>query len=45
MASREKDRICVSLFGFRAEAEGLKGIAAFVFVVSLLFTARLVGLF
>ena len=43
MAPRE--RISVSLFGIKAEAEGLKGIAAFVLVAALLFIARFAGLF
>jgi hypothetical protein len=39
-----KDRISISLFGVEAEAEGLKGIAAFLLIAALLFTARLAGL-
>lgn len=39
-----KERISVSLFGIKAEAEGLTGIAAFVLVVALLFIGRLAGL-
>jgi hypothetical protein len=38
------DRISVSLFGLKAEAEGVKGIAAFLAVASLLFAARWMGL-
>ncbi len=39
-----KDRIAVSLFGIKAEAEGFKGIVAFLLVAALLFAARWVGL-
>jgi hypothetical protein len=40
-----KERISVSVFGIKAEAEGVRGIAAFVLVAALLFIARLAGLF
>lgn len=39
-----KERISVSLFGLKAEAEGVKGIAAFLLVAALLFAARWIGL-
>jgi hypothetical protein len=45
MAQRPpKERIAVSLLGFRAEAEGAMGIAAFLVVVALLFAAKWEGL-
>ena len=39
-----KDRIAVSFVGLKAEAEGVKGIAAFLVVAALLFAARWIGL-
>ncbi len=39
-----RERISVSVFGIKAEAEGRKGIAAFLLVAALLFAARWVGL-
>lgn len=39
-----KDRIAVSFIGLKAEAEGVKGIAAFLVVAALLFAARWIGL-
>jgi hypothetical protein len=45
MAQRtSKDRISVSLIGLKAEAEGVKGIGAFLAVAALLFAARWMGL-
>jgi hypothetical protein len=38
------DRIVISLLGLKAEAEGVKGIAAFLVVAVLLFVARWSGL-
>jgi len=40
-----KERISVSLFGIKAEAEGLMGLAAFLSLATLLFAARWIGLF
>jgi hypothetical protein len=39
-----KERISISLFGIEAEAEGLKGISAFLLIAGLLFIGRLAGL-
>ncbi len=39
-----KDRISISLFGVKAEAEGLKGIVALLLIAALLFIARLADL-
>ncbi|MGO9740878.1 MAG: hypothetical protein ACLPN5_05080 [Roseiarcus sp.] len=39
-----KDRISVSLFGLRAEAEGIEGILAFLAVAVLLFASKWMGL-
>lgn len=38
------DRISVSALGFKAEAEGVKGIAAFLVVIALFFVGRWMGL-
>ena len=40
----QKDRISISLFGIKAEAEGFKGIAALLLLVASLFAARWSGL-
>jgi hypothetical protein len=39
-----KDRIVFSLFALRAEAEGAKGISAFLIVAALVFIAKWMGL-
>lgn len=40
-----RDRVAVSLFGVKAEAEGVKGILALLTVMGLLFISRWMGLF
>lgn len=39
-----KVQISISLFGVKAEAEGVNGIAALLAIVALLFAGRWIGL-